>query len=159
MRRRNRACDLGRRALGVLMVTPAAEIGAVGTGRRVTNPLPLPPGTRCRAGDGRTLRRRVEILRGSAQTAGRLWRTCYGQFRRHGHRRLVSGAMATSGRDGGRPVRPDRHQAFAGDVGADLTRREFELIQLLAGHEGPPEPAVADEIAAAAGAAPALAGA
>ena len=37
---------------------------------------------------------------------------------------------------GGLAVRPDRFQAFAGDVSADLTRREFELIQLLAGREG-----------------------
>ena len=37
---------------------------------------------------------------------------------------------------GGLSVRPDRFQAFAGDVSADLTRREFELIQLLAGCEG-----------------------
>ena len=33
-------------------------------------------------------------------------------------------------------VRPDRFQAFAGDVSADLTRREFELIQLLAESQG-----------------------
>ena len=33
-------------------------------------------------------------------------------------------------------MRPDRFQAFAGDVSADLTRREFELIQLLAEREG-----------------------
>ena len=37
---------------------------------------------------------------------------------------------------GGLVVRADRYQAFAGDVSADLTRREFELIQLLAGREG-----------------------
>ena len=37
---------------------------------------------------------------------------------------------------GGLAVRPDRFQAFAGHVSADLTRREFELIQLLAGREG-----------------------
>ena len=37
---------------------------------------------------------------------------------------------------GGLAVRPDRFQAFAGDVSADLTRREFELIQLLAEREG-----------------------
>jgi DNA-binding winged helix-turn-helix (wHTH) protein len=37
---------------------------------------------------------------------------------------------------GGLSVRPDRFQAFAGEVSADLTRREFELIQLLAGREG-----------------------
>jgi DNA-binding response OmpR family regulator len=37
---------------------------------------------------------------------------------------------------GGLVVRPDRYQAYAGEVSADLTRREFELIQLLAGHEG-----------------------
>jgi DNA-binding response OmpR family regulator len=39
-------------------------------------------------------------------------------------------------RTGGLVVRPDRFQAYAGEVSADLTRREFELIQLLAGHEG-----------------------
>ena len=37
---------------------------------------------------------------------------------------------------GGLSVRPDRFQAFAGDTSADLTRREFELIQLLAEREG-----------------------
>ena len=37
---------------------------------------------------------------------------------------------------GGLSVRPDRFQAFAGEVSADLTRREFELIQLLAEREG-----------------------
>jgi DNA-binding response OmpR family regulator len=37
---------------------------------------------------------------------------------------------------GGLSVRPDRFQAFAGEISADLTRREFELIQLLAGREG-----------------------
>lgn len=33
-------------------------------------------------------------------------------------------------------VRPDRFQAFVGGRSLDLTRREFELIQLLAGAEG-----------------------
>ena len=33
-------------------------------------------------------------------------------------------------------IRADRFQAFVGGVSADLTRREFELIQLLAGSEG-----------------------
>ncbi len=37
---------------------------------------------------------------------------------------------------GGLAVRSDLFQAFAGERSADLTRREFELIQLLAGHEG-----------------------
>jgi DNA-binding response OmpR family regulator len=37
---------------------------------------------------------------------------------------------------GGLTVRPDRFQAFAGDASADLTRREFELISLLAEREG-----------------------
>jgi DNA-binding response OmpR family regulator len=37
---------------------------------------------------------------------------------------------------GGLSVRPDRFQAFAGDASADLTRREFELISLLAEREG-----------------------
>ena len=37
---------------------------------------------------------------------------------------------------GGLVVRADRFQAFAGNVSADLTRREFELIRLLVGHEG-----------------------
>ncbi len=37
---------------------------------------------------------------------------------------------------GGLSVRPDRFQAFAGPISADLTRREFELIQLLAEREG-----------------------
>ena len=37
---------------------------------------------------------------------------------------------------GGLAVRPDRFQAFAGERSADLTRREFELIQLLAEREG-----------------------
>ncbi len=37
---------------------------------------------------------------------------------------------------GGLAVRPDRFQAFAGEVSADLTRREFELIKLLAEREG-----------------------
>ena len=37
---------------------------------------------------------------------------------------------------GGLTVRPDHFQAFVGDVSADLTRREFELLQLLAGHAG-----------------------
>jgi DNA-binding response OmpR family regulator len=36
---------------------------------------------------------------------------------------------------GGLSVRPDRFQAFAGELSADLTRREFELIQLLAERE------------------------
>ncbi|HEX8745031.1 MAG TPA: response regulator transcription factor [Thermoleophilaceae bacterium] len=30
-------------------------------------------------------------------------------------------------------IRPDRYQAFAGERSAELTRREFELLQLLAG--------------------------
>jgi DNA-binding response OmpR family regulator len=33
-------------------------------------------------------------------------------------------------------IRSDRFQAFAGDRSIDLTRREFELIELLAGAEG-----------------------
>src|SRR6188472_41323 len=33
-------------------------------------------------------------------------------------------------------IRPDQFQAFVGGVSVDLTRREFELIQLLAGAEG-----------------------
>src|SRR5919107_802664 len=33
-------------------------------------------------------------------------------------------------------IRPDQFQAFVGGVGADLTRREFELIQLLADAQG-----------------------
>ena len=33
-------------------------------------------------------------------------------------------------------IRPDQYQAFVGGVPADLTRREFELIRLLAGAEG-----------------------
>jgi DNA-binding response OmpR family regulator len=33
-------------------------------------------------------------------------------------------------------IRADRFQAFVGDVSVDLTRREFELIELLAGAEG-----------------------
>jgi DNA-binding response OmpR family regulator len=33
-------------------------------------------------------------------------------------------------------IRPDQFQAFVGGVSADLTRREFELIQLLADAEG-----------------------
>ncbi len=37
---------------------------------------------------------------------------------------------------GGLAVRSDLFQAFAGERSADLTRREFELIQLLAGREG-----------------------
>jgi DNA-binding response OmpR family regulator len=37
---------------------------------------------------------------------------------------------------GGLSVRPDRFQAFAGDTSADLTRREYELIQLLADRAG-----------------------
>jgi DNA-binding response OmpR family regulator len=37
---------------------------------------------------------------------------------------------------GGLSVRPDRFQAFAGATSADLTRREFELIQLLAERAG-----------------------
>jgi DNA-binding response OmpR family regulator len=37
---------------------------------------------------------------------------------------------------GGLSVRPDRFQAYAGAASADLTRREFELIQLLAEREG-----------------------
>ena len=37
---------------------------------------------------------------------------------------------------GGLVVRADHFQAFAGDVSADLTRREFELIQVVVGHEG-----------------------
>ena len=45
---------------------------------------------------------------------------------------------------GGLAVRPDRFQAFAGDVSADLTRREFELIQLLAERRGPGDPARGD---------------
>ncbi|MGI8930429.1 MAG: response regulator transcription factor, partial [Candidatus Limnocylindria bacterium] len=33
-------------------------------------------------------------------------------------------------------IRPDQFQAFVGGVGVDLTRREFELIQLLADAQG-----------------------
>ncbi len=36
----------------------------------------------------------------------------------------------------GLSVRPDRFQAFAGEVSADLTRREFELLRMLAEREG-----------------------
>jgi len=37
---------------------------------------------------------------------------------------------------GGLSIRPDRFQAFVGDHSADLTRKEFELLQLLAQAEG-----------------------
>jgi DNA-binding response OmpR family regulator len=33
-------------------------------------------------------------------------------------------------------IRPDQYQAFVGGVSVDLTRREFELIELLAGAQG-----------------------
>jgi DNA-binding response OmpR family regulator len=37
---------------------------------------------------------------------------------------------------GGLQIRPDRFQAFAGDHSADLTRKEFELLRLLAAADG-----------------------
>jgi len=37
---------------------------------------------------------------------------------------------------GGLAIRPDRFQAFVGDLSADLTRKEFELLHLLAQAEG-----------------------
>jgi len=37
---------------------------------------------------------------------------------------------------GGLEIRPDQFQAFAGRRSADLTRREYEVLQLLAGAEG-----------------------
>jgi DNA-binding response OmpR family regulator len=46
---------------------------------------------------------------------------------RHQLRPIVTGEIE---------IRSDRFQAFAGDRSIDLTRREFELIELLAGAEG-----------------------
>jgi DNA-binding response OmpR family regulator len=37
---------------------------------------------------------------------------------------------------GGLAIRPDRFQAFVGDQSADLTRKEFELLHLLAQADG-----------------------
>ena len=53
-------------------------------------------------------------------------------------RRRRTEARASSGPvlAGGISIRSDRFQAFVGDASVDLTRREFELIELLASAEG-----------------------
>ena len=52
------------------------------------------------------------------------------------HRRARSEAEAGPLVAGEIEIRPDRFQAFAGGAGLDLTRREFELLQLLAEARG-----------------------
>jgi DNA-binding response OmpR family regulator len=52
--------------------------------------------------------------------------------RKRAEARVDAGPLVT----GELEIRPDQFQAFVGGVGADLTRREFELIQLLAEAEG-----------------------
>ena len=52
--------------------------------------------------------------------------------RRRAEARAQSGPIVT----GEIEIRSDRFQAFVGDRSIDLTRREFELIELLAGAEG-----------------------
>src|ERR671936_2718849 len=52
--------------------------------------------------------------------------------RRRAEARAQSGPIVT----GEIQIRSDRFQAFVGDRSIDLTRREFELIELLAGAEG-----------------------
>jgi DNA-binding response OmpR family regulator len=52
--------------------------------------------------------------------------------RRQGSRELEASPLAV----GELEIRPDRFQAFVGDVALDLTRREFELLHLLAEERG-----------------------
>lgn len=54
---------------------------------------------------------------------------------RRGARSTVA-APAAALASGPLSIRPDLFQAFAGDVSVELTRREFELLHLLAGAEG-----------------------
>ncbi len=52
-------------------------------------------------------------------------------------RRERAGAPASGPLQSGEVlIRPDQYQAFVGDVSVDLTRREFELLHLLADAEG-----------------------
>lgn len=51
-------------------------------------------------------------------------------------RRAEAPGAERSLRAGELEIRPDRFQAFVGEDSIDLTRREFELIELLAGAEG-----------------------
>jgi two-component system response regulator RegX3 len=51
-------------------------------------------------------------------------------------RRTVSRAEGTPTSAGEVVIRPDRYQAFVGERSIDLTRREFELIELLSAAEG-----------------------
>lgn len=51
-------------------------------------------------------------------------------------RRLAEGTVAEAVLAGEIEIRPDQFQAFAGGTSVDLTRREFELVQLLAAAKG-----------------------
>jgi DNA-binding response OmpR family regulator len=51
-------------------------------------------------------------------------------------RRVATPAAAPRRLAGGVELRPEQFQAFADDSSAELTRREFELLQLLADHDG-----------------------
>ena len=51
-------------------------------------------------------------------------------------RRLANGTAAEAVVAGEIEIRPDQFQAFAGGNSIDLTRREFELVQLLAAADG-----------------------
>jgi len=51
-------------------------------------------------------------------------------------RRLANGTAAEALVAGEIEIRPDQFQAFAGGTSVDLTRREFELVQLLAAADG-----------------------
>jgi DNA-binding response OmpR family regulator len=51
-------------------------------------------------------------------------------------RRLANGTVAEAVVAGGIEIRPDQFQAFAEGTSIDLTRREFELVQLLAAADG-----------------------
>ncbi|MEA2314111.1 MAG: hypothetical protein QOI03_803 [Solirubrobacteraceae bacterium] len=53
-----------------------------------------------------------------------------------GRRRSASRAESTPTSAGEVVIRPDRYQAFVGERSIDLTRREFELIELLSAAEG-----------------------
>src|SRR3712207_269134 len=52
------------------------------------------------------------------------------------HKRSEPAAQKAAVLTGEVEIRPDQFQAFVGGVSADLTRREFELIQLLADAQG-----------------------
>jgi DNA-binding response OmpR family regulator len=51
------------------------------------------------------------------------------------HRRIEMPTIESAARFGELTVRPDLHQAFAGETSLELTAREFEILQLLSGSD------------------------